>query len=58
MGRAIVVLLTVVALGGCRKHETKAQEERERTIMMQKLIEASEQDGLDASAVPPAVPDR
>ena len=58
MGRAIVVLPAVVAIGGCTKHDTKAQEERERTIMMRRLIEAAEQDGVDAGPVRPAVPNR
>jgi uncharacterized protein YcfL len=54
MKRTIAVFLAVVALAGCAKHDTKAQEEREQTLMMQRLLEAAGQREPDAGLAPPA----
>jgi hypothetical protein len=40
--RRILALIAVVALAGCAKHDKKAADEREWTIMMEKLLEAAE----------------
>jgi hypothetical protein len=52
MRTTVGALLVAVALGGCAKHDAKAEQEREQTRMMEKLLEAAERDGLDAGAGP------
>jgi len=49
--RTIGALLAILAIAGCAKHDTKAQEEREQTLMMQRLLEAAAVRELDAGAV-------
>jgi uncharacterized protein YcfL len=53
----ITALLAVVLLGGCAKHDTKAEQNREQTIMMQKLLEAAAQRELDAGTGPATPPE-
>jgi uncharacterized protein YcfL len=48
MRRTIGTLLAVMALAGCAKHDAKAEQDREQTLMMQKLLEAAAQRELDA----------
>ena len=45
MRTAIGVLVVALVLGACAKHDTKAEQEREQTMMMEKLLEAAERDG-------------
>jgi hypothetical protein len=52
--KTIGALLAILAIGGCAKHDTKAQEEREQTLMMQKLLEAAAQREPDAGLASPA----
>jgi hypothetical protein len=50
MRTTIGVLVIAVALGACARHDGKAEQEREQTLMMQNLLEAAERNGLDAGA--------
>jgi uncharacterized protein YcfL len=52
MYRTIAALLAVMALAGCRKHDAKAEQDREQVLMMQKLLEAAAERELDAGPGP------